>query len=231
MNASSNALNELKRWIDNTNNQIQMGMNFGHIQAEILQVDAMIKSVSQFIRPEYPFYADELPRISSILFRGNQFGAYSLNLCAFGELYLVVKHVMQEPFVGCFWGNIHPRITKISQSLYYDKYYDSAAEKAVKEVETVLRELFAKLKPNAGEPKNAMDIMNALLSDQMLYDFDTVTVSGKDYHKGIKQLFEACFAAYRNPSSHRNISIGQREAFEQIALASQLLYILETNRK
>ena len=50
-------------------------------------------------------------------------------------------------------------------------------------------------------------------------------------NKGVKQLFEACFVAYRNPSSHRNISIGQREAFEQIALSSQLLYILETNRK
>lgn len=231
MNVSSNALNELKRWIDNTNHQVQMGMNFVHIQAEILQVEALIKSVSQYIRTEYPFYADELPKIFSILFLQNPFGAYSLNLCAFGELYLIIKHVMQEPFTGCFWGNVHPRIVKASQALYYDKYYDSAAEKAIKEVETVLRELFAILKPTSAEPKNAMDIVNALLSAQTLYDFDITTVSGKDYHKGIKQLFEACFAAYRNPSSHRNIAIGQREAFEQIALSSQLLYILETNRK
>lgn len=231
MDTSNNALNELKRWIDNTNNQVQMGMDFVHIKAELFHVQALINSVSQSIRSEYPFYADELPKIFSTLFPQKPFGAYSLNLCAFGELYLIVKHVMQEPFVGCFWGSIHPRVVKVSQSLYYDKYYDSAAEKAIKEVETVLRELFTALKPNSNEPKNAMDIVNALLSDQSLYDFDITTVSGKDYHKGIKQLFEACFAAYRNPSSHRNISIGQREAFEQVALASQLLYILETNRK
>ena len=231
MNAFNNALNELKRWIDNVNGQLQTNMPFIHIQPEIDRVRTLINSVAQSIQPDYPFYAEELPRIFTILFRQQQFGGYSLNPCAFGELFIIVKHVIQEPFTERFWNNVHPRIAKVSKSLYYDKYYDSAAEKAVKEVETVLRELFSALKPNSSEPKNAMDIMNALLSDQTLYDFDTVTVSGKDYHRGIKQLFEACFAAYRNPSSHRNISIGQREAFEQIALASQLLYILETYRK
>lgn len=231
MNAYENSLNELNRWIDNTNCQLQTNMPFIHSQPEIDHVHALIYSVAQNIRPDYPFYADELPKIFSILFGRQQFGGYSLNLCAFGELFIIVKHVMREPFTERFWSNIHPRIVKASKALYYDKYYDSAAEKAIKEVETVLRELFAALKPNSTEPKSAMDIMNALLSDQALYDFDTTTVSGKDYHKGVKQLFEAYFTAYRNPSSHRNISVGQREAFEQIALSSQLLYILETNRK
>lgn len=230
MNVTDNAINELKRWIDNTDYHMKNNMPFMHVQPELERVHTLINTVAQSVQFDYPFYAEKLPKIASILFWQRQFGGYSLNPCAFGELYIIVEHIIQEPFAERFWNNVHPRIVKVSKPLYCDKYYDSAAEKAIKEVETVLRELFARFKPNSVEPKTAIEIMNALFSDQVLYDFDTTTVSGKDYLKGIKQLFEACFSAYRNPSSHRNISIGQREAFERIVLSSQLLYILETTR-
>ena len=35
MNNVLNAVSELKRWIDNTNNQLQTGMPFIHIQPEV----------------------------------------------------------------------------------------------------------------------------------------------------------------------------------------------------
>ena len=231
MNNVLNAVSELKRWIDNTNNQLQTGMPFIRIQPEVIQVSSLINAVAENIHEEYPFYAKELPCIASILFPSQGSGVYSLNTCAFGELFLIIKHVAQEPNSGCFWDNIHPRVRNISKGLYEDKYYDSAAEKAMREVETMLRELFRQMKPSSNEPKNASDIMNALLSDDTLYAFDETTVSGKDYRKGIRMLFEAAFCAYRNPASHRNISASKRESLERIVLSSQLLYILENHRK
>lgn len=231
MNNVLNAVSELKRWIDNTNAQLQTGMPFVRIQSEVIHVSSLINAVAESIHEEYPFYAKELPRIASILFPSQGSAVYSLNSCAFGELFLIIKHVAQEPNSGYFWDDIHSRVQNVSKGLFEDKYYDSAAEKAMREVETVLRELFKQTKPSSSEPKNASDIMNALLSDDALYNYDETTVSGKDYRKGIRMLFEASFCAYRNPASHRNLSATKREAFERIVLSSQLLYILESHRK
>lgn len=51
------------------------------------------------------------------------------------ELFIIIKHIAQEPVDTTFWREVHPRIAEISQGLFCDGYYDSAAEKAVKEVE------------------------------------------------------------------------------------------------
>ncbi len=95
-------------------------------------------------------------------------------------------------------------------------------------METRLRELFQELKPNAVVPAKVGDIIGALLTENGAYHFaDLSTVSGKDYCRGIQFLFEGIFAAYRNPSAHKNIPCTKRESIEQIMLASQLMYILD----
>lgn len=77
-------------------------------------------------------------------------------------------------------------------------------------------------------PAKVGDIIGALLTENGAYYFaDLSTVSGKDYYRGIHALFEGIFAAYRNPSSHKNIPCTKREAMEQIVLASQLMYVLD----
>ena len=43
MNNVLNAVSELKRWIDNTNNQLQTGMPFIRIQPEVIQVSSFLK--------------------------------------------------------------------------------------------------------------------------------------------------------------------------------------------
>lgn len=231
MNNVSNSIEGLKRWIDSTNDQIQVGMPLIYIQNQVFNVFSLISSTIEEVGEEYPFYANELHIIASSLFSRQGSGVYLLNTCPFGELFLIIKHVSEEPNSGYLWGNIHLRIQNVSKKLYEDKYYDSAAERSIREVETVLRELFSQMKPSSGEPKNASEIMNALLSDNTLYDFDETTASGKDYRRGIKQLFEATFSAYRNPAAHRNIVVSKREAFERIVLSSQLVFILEKHRK
>ena len=117
---------------------------------------------------------------------------------------------------------------KISFDLYIDGHYASAAEKAVKEVETSLHEKFVATKPGASEPSKVGDIIGALLSENGAFKFcDISTSSGKDYRRGIQSLFEGMIAAYRDPSAHANLQYDRREAMEQIMLTSQLLFVLD----
>lgn len=223
-----NELRNLKSWINNVNNGLASGMPIVIDPDSANNTCYQINAVANGIEREYPFYTKELKNISSNLFKSPAYGVISLNNAAFGELFIIIKHIVQEPVSTTFWREIHPRIAEIAQGLFGDGYYDSAAEKAVKEVESRLRELFQIIKPNATVPAKISDIMGALLSEKGAYQFvDLSTTSGKDYRRGIYSLFEGIFAAYRNPSAHENLPCTKREAMEQIMLASQLMYVLD----
>lgn len=223
-----NELRSLQSWINNVNSGLASGMPIVIDPGSANNTCYQINAVANGIEGEYPFYTKELKNISTILFKGSSYGVISLNNAAFGELFIIVKHIVQEPIVTTFWREIHPRIAEISQSLFCDGYYDSAAEKAVKEVESRLRELFQILKPGITVPAKVGDIIGSLLSENGAYQFaDLSTTSGKDYRRGIYSLFEGIFAAYRNPSAHENLPCTKREAIEQVMLASQLMYVLD----
>lgn len=221
-------LNELIRWITNINQMLGVSLPFSVFSQEADRINNLISIIAAGIADEYPYYSNELPQIGLILFNKNAFGSLSVNLAAFGELFAIIKHIEREPSDTLFWRDIHPRITGISKALFVDEYYSSAAEKAIKEVEARLRELFSELKPNAGVPSKVNDIIGALLSENGVLKFgDAATQSGKDFRRGVQQLFEGTIAAYRNPSAHANLDINRRMAIEQIVLASQLMYILD----
>lgn len=223
-----NELRSLQSWINNVNNVLASG---GPIVIDLPSVNNtcyQINAVANGIEEEYPVYATELKNISVNLFNSSAYGTFSLNNAAFGELFIIIHHVVQEPIDMAIWREIHPRIADISQGLFGDGYYDSAAEKAIKEVESRLRELFQELKPNVVVPAKVGDIIGALLTENGAYHFaDLSTTSGKDYRRGIQSLFEGIFAAYRNPSAHKNLPCTKRESIEQIMLASQLMYVLD----
>lgn len=222
-----NELNELIRWISNTNALIGSSMQMTHLVQEVQRITHLIAVVSDGIREEYPFYSNYLAGVSSRMFM-NFMGTLRLNTAAFGELVVIIRHINEEPLDLKLWENIHPRIQKISKGLYVDSYYDSAAEKAIKEVETRLREKFKELKPSVTVPTKVGDIIGALLTENGAFKFcDTSTASGKDYRRGVQALFEGTMAAYRNPSAHENLPLTKRESLEQIMLASQLMYILD----
>lgn len=223
-----NELYELRKWIDNTNANLSLQLQFFRTQQEIQIVKQLIITIAAGIQGEYPFYASILPQIASILFPVNNMGTATLNPAAFGELVVIIRHIDAEPFSMRFWTAIHARITNVSYELYKDGHYASAAENAVKEVETRLREKFAELKPGTSVPSKVGDIIGALLSDNGVFKFcDTSTTSGKDYRRGIQSLFEGTMAAYRNPSAHANLQYDRREAMEQIMMASQLMFVLD----
>lgn len=223
-----NELRCLQSWINNVNNGLSSGKSVVSDLASAKNTCNQIKAVANGIEGEYPFYSIELKNISANLFKNPTFGTITLNLVAFGALFIIIHHILQEPVDMAIWQEVHPRIIGTSQGLFCDGYYDSAAEKAVKEVESRLRELFQILKPDAKVPAKVGEIIGALLSENGAYHFaDLSTVSGRDYRKGIQSLFEGIFSAYRNPSAHKNLPCTKRESIEQIMLASQLMYILD----
>ncbi|NBJ02249.1 TIGR02391 family protein [Lachnospiraceae bacterium] len=223
-----NELRSLQSWINNVN----MGLaSTGMVTTDMTSANNIcyqINTIAEEIVKEYPFYARELKNISTNLFKSSVYGAITVNTAVFGELYIIIGHIVQEPVDIAVWHEIHPRIVAVSQELFCDGYYDSAAEKAIKEVETRLRELFQLLKPSDTVPSKVGNIIGALLTENGAYHFaDLSTASGKDYRRGIQSIFEGAFAAYRNPSAHENLSCTKREAIEQIMLASQLMYVLD----
>lgn len=223
-----NELRSLQSWINNVNNGLLSGTPIVIDQASANNTCYQINAVANGINEEYPVYAKELKNISMNLFKNPTYGTVSLNDAAFGELFIIIHHVVQEPVDMAIWREMHPRIAGICQGLFCNGYYDSAAEKAAKEVESRLRELFQILKPGITVPAKVGDIIGALLSENGAYQFaDLSTTSGKDYRRGIYSLFEGVFATYRNPSAHENLPCTKREAMEQIMLASQLMYVLD----
>lgn len=226
-----NELRRLQSWINNVNNELAFGVPIVPIVIDVTSAEntcCQINAVAKGIEKEYPFYAITLKKISDNLFKNHVYGTFALNNVAFGELFIIIHHIIEEPVDMSVWREIHPRIIAVSQNLFCDGYHDSAAEKAVKELESRLRELFRQLRPGAAVPTKVGDIIGALLTENGAYQFaDLSTVSGRDYRRGIQSLFEGIFWAYRNPSAHANLPCTRREAIEQVMLASQLMYILD----
>lgn len=216
-------------WVKRTNIQLGTGILPSFLQSDCLQIRNALQTISSHIQYEYPFYSRELLIIKDILFSSSQlaYGAMLLNPVAFGELYIITKHISSEPISTRFWQDIHPRIFAVSKDLFCDGYFSAACESVIKEVETRMRELFKQGKPNVPVPKDATGLIGALLSDNGFYQFcDTSEISGANFRKGIKAIFEGAFSAYRNPSMHANLTCTQRESFERIVQASQMMWIL-----
>lgn len=184
-------------------------------KTEVLNLCRLIGIVAENVRYTHPEYSTHLQLIEQDLFCFPNMQGYQINAFLFSQLFFIVHEVKEHP-QNCFWSNIHPRIIGVAQAEYVDGYFDSAAEKALREVETYLRELFSQYYSGQGEPKEIATIKDRLLNDDTVYEFDRQTPSGKNYFEGVKALFDDAFKAYRNPASHRNITISQREAAERL---------------
>lgn len=233
-NTYKSYLQSLHLWIHDMEATLQRGLQFVITSEAVNGTRQLINAIASCIQKDYPFYANELYVIADVLFlqAPNPLVPIALNSTAYGELVLIEKHLRLEPINMQFWNYIHPRICKVSRSLYADGHFSSAAKNAMIEVETRLRELFRELKPNATEPPKIGEIIGALLTENGVYHFvDTATTSGKDYRRGIQAMFEGAFAAYRNPALHKNLNSSQQRTIEQIVLASQLMYVLDNDSK
>ena len=193
-------ISAIKDWLQRTNAQLSTGALPAFLQTDCWRIQNDLQTIKNrlFSAPQPPY------------------GMMLLNAAAFGELFIIIKHISSEPIDTRFWQDIHPRIIAVSKGLFCDGHFAAASEAAIKEVETRMRELFKEGKPNSPIPKDAAGLIGALLSE----------ISGDNFRKGVKSIFEGAFMAYRNPSMHANLTCSQREAFERIVQASQMMGIL-----
>lgn len=221
-------LNFINSWIDNVNAQFATNSGNPVYSNNYHRVGNALQSIASYVRSEYPFYSQELLRISNILFGSNTWtGVVWVNAVPFGEIVIIIKHITNEPLNMRVWHDIHPRIVKVAKDRFVHSFYSDASERAIKEVESRMRELFRESNSSGAAPKHAADLIGALLSDKGTYHFcDTTEVSGRNFRQGIMRIFEGAFLAYRNPAMHENLECSQREAIERIVQASQMMYIL-----
>lgn len=146
----------------------------------------------------------------------------------YGNLDGLVIQSDEDPENIAFWNNINLEIKNQTKKLYTQSFYESAADRAVKTVETHMRQMFRKLKPHAVEPRNIGEIIFALFSENGAFHYcDTTNPDGKNFCRGFVQLTQGFFTAYRNPMSHNNHDLSKREAFEIISLSSMIMEVLE----
>lgn len=114
----------------------------------------------------------------------------------------------------------HPQIADKVYSLFIGCDYDTAVFQAFKEVEVAVRTA-AKLGPtDIGVPlmRKAFDVNTGPLSDK-----SQVTAE----RQALSDLFAGAIGSYKNPHSHRKVTIEAEEATEMLILASHLLRIVE----
>lgn len=140
-------LEELWRWVLNTDNFSRQNQPPIFQPQIINQVVNTVKMIADAIKDDYPFYANNLPQIVKNVFTPIGGGLYRLNIAAFGELYIITKHLHSEPQDTSAWSMIHPRVVLIAKEEFLDGHYASAANRSFVEIETRLRELFKELKP------------------------------------------------------------------------------------
>ena len=216
----------LRDWIRDINNLLKTGHQVIMNPNDFFQIQEAIQRIAHEIKYEYSFLSSELYVIQNNLFN-IMANPPTINTASFGELFLAVEQIINEPINTRFWNDIHPDIVRVSKALYCDGHFGAAADKAVIEIETKMRELFRKYKPGAIVPKDSDTLIDALLSDNGLHQFcNTTEKSGQNYRKGIHQLFKGIFLAYRHPNLHENLPCTQQEAFGRIVLASQLMFVL-----
>ena len=112
--------------------------------------------------------------------------------------------------------------------MYSQCFYKSAAQSAVQEVETRLREMFRELKNVSTEPTKIEDVIGGLLSERGAFRCcDTESKDGKNFSIGFDKLVRGFITAYRNPLSHINHVLSKQDAFEIITLSSIIMNTLD----
>lgn len=121
-------------------------------------------------------------------------------------------------------GQLHPIIAQKVWSLFLRGDYDSAVFQAFKEVEIAVR--------NAGNydeqdfgvnlMRKAFNVTTGKLTNTKLPDSE---------RKAMSNLFAGAIGTYRNPYSHRHVSVTAEEAAEIIIFASHLLRVVDSREQ
>ncbi len=115
---------------------------------------------------------------------------------------------------------LHPRIGQKVWATFLRGDYDTAIFQAFKEVEVRVREVgkYGLTKLGVDLMREAFDPNSGPLTEMM---------QPKPEREALAHLFAGAIGLYKNPGSHRNVTIDAPEAVELIVLASHLLNIVD----
>ena len=116
---------------------------------------------------------------------------------------------------------LDPALARKVRPTYLRGDYETAVFQAFKEVEVAVRQAGRYSETLVGVPlmRQAFDADNGQLTN---------TNATRPEREALAHLFAGAFGSYKNPSSHRHVSIGADEAVEMIMLASHLLKIVDS---
>jgi len=122
--------------------------------------------------------------------------------------------------------HVHPIISSVSKTKFFDCHYADAVESAFKEINTQCKKIY---KNKTGEEKDGADLMNRLFSanDPLLVFEDMDTNSGKDVQIGYMHIFAGAMTGIRNPKAHENQTLDKEGAYKRLILASLLMDKIE----
>jgi uncharacterized protein (TIGR02391 family) len=146
----------------------------------------------------------------------------------FGELKVQLEMTGQAktPVVPGLWDLLHPKVVQVSRKLFEGGHFKQAAQEALTAVD---ERVGAMLVGTLGERKTGKDRMLSAFGEDspLIRLFPPDDPDARMMQEGYKFIFAGVMLAIRNPKSHRNFEIGERDAVEILFLASRLLRTLE----
>jgi uncharacterized protein (TIGR02391 family) len=121
------------------------------------------------------------------------------------------------------WSDIHPKIVSVVKTRFETEHYADAVESALKEVNSVVKDIVRRKTGNELDGANLMRTAFSPNNPIIVLD-DLSTETGRNIQQGYMEIFAGAMIGIRNPKAHDNITITEIRAKHFIYLASLLMH-------